>query len=479
MTRRHIACAAMWPRSRLRAPGAALPPALGRHRRRRAGACRRRPRREPDLTATRAITVRASADQVWPWIAQLGQGRGGFYSYDVLENLVGCDIHSADRIVPEWQALAAGRRGQAPPEVPLVVAAVEPGRALVLRGGVPMGDTPRLPTTSPGPSCSGSSRDGTTRLLVRERYAYTQWWSPLLVEPVEAVSFVMSQKMLRGIRDRAEGRQRSWRTDLMRAMAVNGSPRKKWNTATLLESALRGCEASGAKTELVHLYSHDYQGCTSCFGCKKIGGKSYGRCAMRDELTPAAGPRDARRRPDTGIAHLLPHRDGRDAVVHGASALPEPLLHARLHLALPAEDPDRPGLHDERHRGGVARLPPGRERRRVAGHHGPHLRELRGPPLDRHLSVQGLLEVRVHALGRRRPRPNGARTSFRWTASGPTSWGRGWRRQRGSPAHAAAVGRDSGSLSASGLLRPVPPWPASPPRSGRSSPRAPTPRACP
>src|SRR5271157_4609031 len=57
----------------------------------------------PDLTATRAITVRAPADQVWPWIAQLGQGRGGFYSYDFLENLAGCDIHSADRIIPGWQ----------------------------------------------------------------------------------------------------------------------------------------------------------------------------------------------------------------------------------------------------------------------------------------------------------------------------------------------------------------------------------------
>src|SRR5260221_3260859 len=56
----------------------------------------------PDLVATRAITIHTSADQVWPWIAQLGQGRGGFYSYDSLENLVGCDIHSADRIVAEW-----------------------------------------------------------------------------------------------------------------------------------------------------------------------------------------------------------------------------------------------------------------------------------------------------------------------------------------------------------------------------------------
>src|SRR6266511_2542706 len=62
----------------------------------------------PDLMAIRAITVHAAAAQVWPWIAQLGQGRGGFYSYDALENLVGCDLHSADRIVPQWQDLRVG-----------------------------------------------------------------------------------------------------------------------------------------------------------------------------------------------------------------------------------------------------------------------------------------------------------------------------------------------------------------------------------
>ncbi len=72
----------------------------------------------------------------------------------------------------------------------------------------------------------------------------------------------------------------------MKAIAINGSPRKTWNTATLLESALRGCAAGGAETELVHLYSHAYQGCTSCFRCKKIGGRSYGRCGMKDDLTP-------------------------------------------------------------------------------------------------------------------------------------------------------------------------------------------------
>ena len=63
----------------------------------------------------------------------------------------------------------------------------------------------------------------------------------------------------------------------MKAMAINGSPRKTWNTATLLENALSGCAAGVAETEMVHLYDLAYQGCTSCFACKKIGGKSYVR----------------------------------------------------------------------------------------------------------------------------------------------------------------------------------------------------------
>jgi hypothetical protein len=61
------------------------------------------------------------------WIAQLGQGRGGFYSYDLLENLVGCDIHSADRIVPEWQDVGAGAQVRFAPKVSLSVAFVEQG----------------------------------------------------------------------------------------------------------------------------------------------------------------------------------------------------------------------------------------------------------------------------------------------------------------------------------------------------------------
>jgi hypothetical protein len=157
----------------------------------------------PDLMATRAITVHAIADQVWPWIAQLGQGRGGFYSYDALENLVGCHIYSADRVVPEWQDLKVGDQVKLHPEVGLGVAVVEEGRALVLRGGVPMGTMPP-PYDTTWAFVLREQPDGTTRLLVRERYTYTKRWAPALLEPVAAVAFVMTQRMLRGIRDRAE-----------------------------------------------------------------------------------------------------------------------------------------------------------------------------------------------------------------------------------------------------------------------------------
>ena len=74
----------------------------------------------------------------------------------------------------------------------------------------------------------------------------------------------------------------------MKIIAINGSPRKNWNTATVLQKALDGA-ASAAKdvsTELVHLYSEKFDPCLSCFECKKLGGKSYGRCALQDELRP-------------------------------------------------------------------------------------------------------------------------------------------------------------------------------------------------
>ncbi|HMM19847.1 MAG TPA: flavodoxin family protein [Selenomonadales bacterium] len=72
----------------------------------------------------------------------------------------------------------------------------------------------------------------------------------------------------------------------MTVLAFNGSPRKAWNTATLLKHALEGAAARGAKTELIHLYDLDFKGCISCFACKLKGGPSYGRCAVQDDLTP-------------------------------------------------------------------------------------------------------------------------------------------------------------------------------------------------
>ena len=191
-----------------------------------------------DLTATRAITIRASTDQVWPWIAQLGQSRGGFYSYDFLENLAGCDIHSADRIVPEWQGIAVGDEVRLAPEVGLVVASLEPGRSLVLRGGIPIGKTPP-PYDFTWAFALRDEPPETTRLLVRERYAYTRRRARLIVEPAEAVSFLMSRKMLRGIKDRAE---RSGK-DVDRE-GLRGRVRKQWRRRRTRTAA--GCSAAAS-----------------------------------------------------------------------------------------------------------------------------------------------------------------------------------------------------------------------------------------
>ena len=156
-----------------------------------------------DASATRGITIRASAADVWPWIAQLGQGRGGFYSYDFLENLVGCHMRSADSIVPQWQDIEAGSEVRLHPKVALLVAAVEPPRALVLRGGVPMG-----PVTAPYDFTWSfivtSPPSGGARLIVRERYSYRRRWAPLIVRPTILVSYFMSRRMMHGIKARAE-----------------------------------------------------------------------------------------------------------------------------------------------------------------------------------------------------------------------------------------------------------------------------------
>jgi multimeric flavodoxin WrbA len=72
----------------------------------------------------------------------------------------------------------------------------------------------------------------------------------------------------------------------MTVIGINGSPRKKWNTAQLLTKALEGAASQGADTRLVHLYDLDFTGCASCFACKLIDGPSNGRCARKDDLSP-------------------------------------------------------------------------------------------------------------------------------------------------------------------------------------------------
>lgn len=162
-----------------------------------------------DLVATRAIDVAAPPDAVFPWLVQLGHGRGGFYSYDALENLVGLGIHSADRIVPQWQDLTVGDQVNLAEDFQLEVAICDPPHALVLHGAPPADpDDVEQPDQAVPYTFSWAfvvqETPGGSRLVARERYGYRADWAGKLVTPVTWVSFVMTQRMLRGIRDRAE-----------------------------------------------------------------------------------------------------------------------------------------------------------------------------------------------------------------------------------------------------------------------------------
>lgn len=72
----------------------------------------------------------------------------------------------------------------------------------------------------------------------------------------------------------------------MKVIAINGSPRKHWNSAAMLDAAVKGAVEAGAVCERIDLFDLDFKGCVSCFGCKRLGGESFGRCARRDALTP-------------------------------------------------------------------------------------------------------------------------------------------------------------------------------------------------
>ena len=87
----------------------------------------------PIVFTTLAVTIDAPARDVWPWVAQLGQERGGMYSYELLENLVRCQMHNANRIVPEWEMKVGDQMRMGPPGYPVnQVVALERGRWLLI-----------------------------------------------------------------------------------------------------------------------------------------------------------------------------------------------------------------------------------------------------------------------------------------------------------------------------------------------------------
>jgi hypothetical protein len=164
-----------------------------------------------ELQTTRAVTIDASPEDVWPWLAQLGQGRGGLYSYDWLENLAGCRIHSADDVLPGEQAPRVGdliRMG--PDGYPCYrVAVLDRPRSLILVGADP--DTHEV---AAGPARPEELRaswqwelrptgDGRTRLLSRQRTSFPPS-QRFLWNAVDVASFVMERRMLLGIKARAE-----------------------------------------------------------------------------------------------------------------------------------------------------------------------------------------------------------------------------------------------------------------------------------
>jgi hypothetical protein len=159
----------------------------------------------PAAYFTRAITIDAPADRVWPWLVQIGQDRAGFYSNDWLENLFGGDIHNASVIRAEWQSRQVGDKVPMAPRGYLG-GAMDDATVTVIRVLEPN----QLIADTPGRFVLLPIDDHTTRLLVREAYAANTpggggagvvvrslVWDPL--------HFVMVQRMMRGIKERAEG----------------------------------------------------------------------------------------------------------------------------------------------------------------------------------------------------------------------------------------------------------------------------------
>lgn len=150
-----------------------------------------------DLITTRSIGISAPPACIWPWLAQIGSGRAGGYSYDWIQNLFGLDVHSADVILPQFQDIKPGDEFPFGRYGVMRVAAVEPDRALVLCffGGNWVSTFALFPMPE------------TTRLVSRNRIALGRGPTPaqLLRTPIiELGGLLLERKMLLGIKARAE-----------------------------------------------------------------------------------------------------------------------------------------------------------------------------------------------------------------------------------------------------------------------------------
>ena len=168
---------------------------------------------EPASQVTRAITIAAEPEEVWPWLVQVGADRAGFYSYDWLENLLGLGIHSASRVVDEWQDLGLGDvvRADRAGTAGWYVMDLRPAEALVLQtanlvAGRPLRRDEQLKWEFLWTFALRPVPTGGTRLLVRERTGFDSALTEALLAAVGLVSFVMSRRMMLGIKARAEGR---------------------------------------------------------------------------------------------------------------------------------------------------------------------------------------------------------------------------------------------------------------------------------
>jgi hypothetical protein len=153
---------------------------------------------------TQAISVRAQADEVWPWVAQIGQGKGGFYSYELLENLVGCNINNAGRILPEYQDVKVGDEIVMHPRAPVIpIVIVEPGKTLV-GGGSQDEENANVWIFYLLP------KDGSTRLISRWTFQYKPiFLNRLAYWILEPIAAVMQRKMLLTMKKLAEANKSS------------------------------------------------------------------------------------------------------------------------------------------------------------------------------------------------------------------------------------------------------------------------------